>query len=316
MVIKPRKVAVVGTGLVGSSCAFSLVNQGVCEEVLMIDINEERALGEAMDLTHAVEYLPQRTKIYKSSYEQCGDVSAVIIAAGAPPKYGQTRLDTLEISARICTSIVEPIMKSGFNGCFIIVSNPVDIITYHVWKLSGLPRNQVMGTGTAIDSARFKTFISEYLDVDPRSIQGYSMGEHGDSQMVPWSHVYIGGKPFLKIMEQNPGTYGKIDLDEIVSRVAKSGWDIVHRKGTTYYGIASAAVAVIKAIFHDEYRIMPASVILDGEYNEYNVATGVPAIISADGIKDVIEIEMTEDELYRFKKSNEVIREYIARLGY
>ncbi|WP_160680927.1 L-lactate dehydrogenase [Clostridium sp. C8-1-8] len=317
MAIKPRKVAIVGTGLVGSSCAFSLVNQGVCEEVLMIDLNEEKALGEAMDLTHAVEYLPKRTKIYQGGYDQCGDADVVIITAGAPPKIGQSRIDTLDISAKICNSIVQPIMKSGFDGFFIIVSNPVDIITYHVWKISGLPRNKVMGTGTSVDSARLKTLISEYLDVDPRSVQGYAMGEHGDAQMIPWSHVYVGGKPFLKIMEQNPDTYGKLNLDEIEYRVSQEGWAVFNRKGgSTYYGISSAAVGIIKSILFDEHSIIPVSAILDGEYGEYNVASGVPAIINAEGVKDILEIEMTEKEKEKFKKANESLRGYIARLGH
>ena len=189
MALKSRKVAIVGTGLVGSSTAFSLITQGVCEEILMIDLNEERALGEAMDLNHCIEYLNRNTKVRAGSYEECGDVDIVVITAGAPPKPGQTRIDTLHLSAKIAESIVNPIMKSGFKGYFIIISNPVDMIAYHVYKLSGLPKSHIIGTGTSVDSARLKNFIGELLNVDPRCVQAYSMGEHGDSQMVPWSHV-------------------------------------------------------------------------------------------------------------------------------
>lgn len=315
MAVKPRKVAIVGAGLVGSSCGFSLINQGVCEEIMMIDINEERAIGEALDLNHAVEYLSKRTKVYKGSYDQCGDVDIVIITAGAPPK-SNDRLTTLELSANICNTIVEPIMKSGFDGFFIVVSNPVDIITYHVWKISGLPRNKVIGSGTSVDSARLKTLISEQINVDPRSVQAYSMGEHGDSQMVPWSHVYVGGKPFLTIREQNPETLGKLDLDELVSRVARAGWDIFNRKGTTYYGIASAVVAIVNSIFHDENKIIPVSSVLDGEYGCKDVALGVPAIIGCNGINDIVEIKMREEELVKFYNSVNRIKEYIKKLGY
>lgn len=316
MTTKARKVAIIGTGLVGSSCAFALANQCVCEEILMIDINEERAKGESWDITHAIEYMPYRTKVYNSKYEDCKDVDAIIITAGAPPKPGQTRLDTLGISAKICESIVKPIMNSGFNGFFILVSNPVDIIAYHVWKLSGLPKNKVIGTGTSVDSARLKTLLSEKLGgIDTRSIQAFSMGEHGDSQMVPWSHVNVAGEPFLKMMAKDD-ELKNIDLDEIVSKTAKAGWEIYERKGTTYYGIAAAAVGIIKSIFHDEKRIIPVSAMLDGEYGEENLFTGVPVIIGKEGTEKVIEIDMTEDEMNRFKNSNNILREYMSTIGY
>lgn len=316
MTTKARKVAIIGTGLVGSSCAFALVNQCVCEEILMIDINEERAKGESWDITHAVEYMPYRTKVYNAKYEDCKDVDVIIITAGAPPKPGQTRLDTLGIGAKMCESIVTPIMNSGFNGFFILVSNPVDIISYHVWKLSGLPKNKVIGTGTSVDSARLKTLLSEKLGgVDTKSIQAFSMGEHGDSQMVPWSHVNVAGEPFLKMMAKSD-QLKNLDLDEIITNTAKAGWEIYERKGTTYYGIAAAAVAIIKSIFHDEKRIIPVSAMLDGEYGEENLFTGVPVIIGKEGTEKVIEIEMTEDEMTRFKNSNNILREYMSIIGY
>lgn len=316
MSLKLRKIAVVGTGLVGSSCAFALVNQCICDEILMIDINEERAKGEAWDLTHGVEFMSQRTKIRQATYADCTDVDAIIITAGAPPKAGQTRLDTLGVSAKICDSIVAPIMESGFNGFFIIASNPVDIITYHVWKLSGLPKNQVIGTGTTVDTARLKTFLSEELGgIDTKSIQAFEMGEHGDSQMCPWSNVTVGGKSFMKMREEDE-RLAKIDLDEIVAKTAKAGWEILNRKGTTYYGIASCVCGIIKSIFHDEKKILPVSSLLEGEYDENNVYTGVPTIIGANGAEGIIEIDMTEEELSRFKESNNVIRKYISQIGY
>lgn len=316
MAVKSRKIAIVGTGLVGSSCAFALVNQCVCDEILMIDINEERAKGEAWDLTHGVEFMSQRTKIKNSSYSECGDVDIVIITAGAPPKAGQTRLDTLGVSAKICNSIVNPIMDSGFNGIFIIASNPVDIISYHVWKLSGLPKNQVIGTGTTIDSSRLKNILSEYLDgIDVRSIQAFSMGEHGDSQMVPWSNVSVCGKSFLKMREEND-KLKDIDLNEVVKRTARAGWEIYERKGTTYYGIASCTVGIIKSIFHDERKVLPVSTLLQGEYGEENIYCGVPTIIGKEGATKVIELDMTSEELEKFKMSNNVLREYMNIIGY
>ena len=315
MFSKIRKVAIVGTGLVGSSTAFSLITQGICDEILMIDINKEKALGEVMDLKHCIEYLNRNTKIKVGDYEECSDVDIVVITAGAPPKPGQTRLDTLDLSAKIVESIVNPIMSSGFKGHFIIVSNPVDIIAYYVYKLSGLPKSNVIGSGTSIDSARLKNFIGDLFNVDPRSVQAYSMGEHGDSQMVPWSHVYIGGKPFNKVIEDNKDRVGEVDLDKLVLDTARAGWEVYNRKGTTYYAIASATVGIIKAIINDENKIIPVSTLLDGEYGEYNVFSGVPAVLNSEGIKEVVEIDMTEEELIKFKTSNEIIREYINKLN-
>ena len=317
MALKSRKIAIIGTGLVGSSCGFALVNQCVCDELLMIDINEEKAKGEAWDLVHGVEYMSQRTKVRQAKFEDCKDVDIIIFTAGAAPKPGQTRLDTLGVSAAICDSVVKEVMKSGFNGIFVIASNPVDIIAYHIWKLSGLPKNQVIGTGTTIDSTRLKNFLSQHLDgIDPRSIHAYSMGEHGDSQMVPWSNVNVAGKSLLKILDENEKLKSELNLDELVEKTAKAGWEVYNRKGTTYYGIAAAVVGIIKSIFSDEKKILPVSSLLEGEYGETNIYTGVPTIIGKDGAEKVFEIDMTDEEKAKFKKSNDVLREFAKTIGY
>lgn len=314
MTIKNTKVAIVGTGLVGSSTAFSLVTQGVCDEVLMTDINKERAIGEAMDLNHSIEYLNRNVKVKAADYSEYGDVDVVVITAGAPPKPGQTRLDTLGMTADIVKSIVNPIMESGFKGFFIIVSNPADIIAYYVYKLSGLPKSHVLSTGTSIDTARLKNFIGELVDVDPRSVQGYSMGEHGDSQMVPWSHITVGGKSFLKVLEDNKDRFPNVDLKELVKDTAEAGWEVYKRKGTTYYAIATATVGIIKAILNNENRIIPVSTLLEGEYGVNGVFAGVPAILNSNGVKEVVEIPLNEEEENNFKNSINVIKEYVEKL--
>lgn len=317
MSLKSRKIAIIGTGLVGSSCGFAIVNQCVCDELLMIDINEEKAKGEAWDLTHGVEYMSQRTKVRQGTYDECGDVDIIIFTAGAAPKPGQTRLDTLDVSAAICNSVVKEVMKSGFNGIFIIASNPVDIISYHIWKLSGLPKNQIIGTGTTIDSARLKNFLSQHLNgIDPKSIHAYSMGEHGDSQMVPWSNVSVAGKSLFKIIEEDKNLKSEINLDELVEKTARAGWEVYNRKGTTYYGIAAAVVGIVKSIFSDEKKILPVSSLLEGEYGENDVYTGVPTIIGKDGAEKVFEIDMTKEEKTKFKNSNDILRQYLKNIGY
>lgn len=314
MKITTRKVAIVGCGLVGSTTAFSLVTQGVCDEVMLIDINKERAYGEMLDMRDSIEYLNRNVKVKTGTYAECGDMDIIVITAGAPPKQGQTRLDTLEMSAKIAKSIVEPIMKSGFDGIFIAISNPVDIIAHYIYKLSGLPKNQVIGTGTAIDSARLQNMIAQTVNVDPRSVHAYSMGEHGDSQMVPWSTVTIAGKPFYDVIADNKELVGDVDLDELVYRTTQERWEIFNRKGTTYYGIATACVGVIKAILNDENRIIPVSTLLEGEYGERDVYAGVPTVLNRSGAYDVLEIHMTPGELAHFKESTRVIREYTDRI--
>lgn len=313
MTINRSKVVIVGAGMVGSSTAFSLITQGVCDEVMIIDINKDKARGEVMDLCHCVEYLNRNVKVTQGNYEDCTDADIVVITAGAPPKVGQSRLDTLELSIGIVRSIVTPIMESGFSGHFIIVTNPVDIIAHYVYKLSGLPKNQVIGTGTAMDSARLKHFIGEIFNVDPRSVQGYTMGEHGDSQMCPWSHVTVGGKRITDILSDNK-EYDTINLDEIVQRVTRVGFEILNVKGTTCYGIATTAAGLIKAILNDENKIIPVSTLLEGEFGEYDVFCGVPAILNRSGVKDVVEVHLTEEELAKFKHSVSVIREYTNKV--
>lgn len=314
MKIAKTKVAIVGCGLVGSTTAFSLITQGICDEVLMIDINKERAYGEKLDLQDSIEYLNRNVKVKTGGYEDCGDVDIIVITAGAPPKQGQTRLDTLELSAKICKSIVDPIMASGFDGIFIVISNPVDIITHYVRFLSGLPKNQVIGTGTAIDSARLKNMIAQLVGVDPRSVHAYSMGEHGDSQMVPWSTVTVAGKPFYDVIADNKELVGDVNLEELVYKTTQEGWEILNRKGTTYYGIATACAGIIKAILNDENRIIPVSTLLEGEYGEKDVYAGVPTILNRTGAADVLEIHMTPGELARFKESIQLIREYTDKI--
>jgi len=204
-------------------------------------------------------------------------------------------------------------MESGFKGHFIVVSNPVDMIAHYVYKLSGLPKNQVIGTGTAMDSARLKYFIGELFNVDPRSVQGYTMGEHGDSQMCPWSHVTVGGKRIFDILEDNR-EFDNVNLDDIVKRITRVGFDILEVKGTTCYGIATTAAGIIKAILNDENKIIPVSTLLEGEFGESDVFCGVPVILNRSGVKDVVEVHLTEEEMVKFKNSINVIREYTAKI--
>lgn len=314
MRINKSKVAIIGSGLVGSSTAFSIITQGVCDEVLMVDINAEKASGEVRDLRNSIRFLDRNVRVKAGSYADCSDADIVVITAGAPPKAGQTRLDTLDISAKIAKSIVEPVMESGFDGIFVVVSNPVDMLAHLVYKLSGLPKNQVIGSGTSVDSARLQNFLADMVDVDPRSVYAYALGEHGDSLMVPWSTVTIAGKSFTDIIADNADLVGDVDLDEIVYKTTQEGWEIYNRKGTTYYGIASACVGIIKAVLYDENSIVPVSTLLEGEYGETGIFAGVPAVLNRSGVFDILEIHMTDSEEEKFHHSADIIREYTAKI--
>ena len=314
--ISRNKVAIIGAGAVGSATAFSLITQGVCDEVVLIDINQNRAAAEAKDLIHSIDFLNRNVRVTSGSYADCADANIVVITASVPLIPGQTRLDMLASASRIIRSIVAPIMDSGFDGHFVVISNPVDIMSYYVYRLSGLPKQQVIGTGTALDSARLKCFIGELIDVDPRSIMAFSMGEHGDSQMVPWSCVTIGGKSFQQIWEDNQDRVAGVDREDLVRKTIGAGWEIADYKGTTNYGIASTTVGIIRALLYDENRIIPVSTLLEGEYGEEGVFAGVPAVISRVGVKEVVRVHMTDEELAAFRRSVAVIREYCGKLEF
>lgn len=310
MTIKKTKIAIIGCGLVGSSTAFSILTQGLCDDLVLVDINEEKSYGEAMDLIDGIEYLNLNVKVKNGTYADCGDANIVVITAGPPPKADQTRLDMMGISQKITKSIINPIMSAGFDGIFLVISNPVDVISYYVWKLSGLPSNQVIGTGTALDSARLKNAIGTAVGTDPRSVHAFSMGEHGDSQMVPWSTVTVGGKTLDDVESDNPQLVSKLKQDYLVETTAKRGFEILRRKGSTCYGIASTVSGIIKAILNDEHKVIPVSTYLNGEFGVSDVYAGVPAILNRSGVGDILTIHLTKDEKKCFSESVEVIKKY------
>lgn len=315
MTSKTRKVAIVGVGFVGASCAYSLVNQSICEEIILIGRTPERAKAHALDLSHCMDFTHARTKVRAGAIEDCGDADIVVLCAGANPIPGGTRLDLLDSSYGIYKTLIPSIMKAGFSGIFVAAANPVDIVTYMVGKLSGLPRARVIGTGTSIDSSRLKTLLSAYVPVDPRSVSGYVLGEHGESQFPAWSHVTIGGKPILDILAQHPQRFGHLKLDDIAEQTRNAGWEILQGKGSTYYGIANAIAAIVRSILNDDYRVMAVSAILEGEYGLNNVCLGVPAILTRQGINELVELNLSPKERQLLAYSSSVIQAAASPLG-
>ncbi|ROR26367.1 L-lactate dehydrogenase [Mobilisporobacter senegalensis] len=314
MRISRNKVAIIGAGVVGTTIAYSLVLQEVCAEITLIDINEVKASGEAMDLQHGIEYCGRNTKITAGNYMDCKDAEIVVITASAPYSGELDRLQMMDKTANIIKSIVPNIMESGFDGIIVVVSNPVDIISYLVHHLSGLPKSQVIGTGTALETARLKQHIGEILNIDPRNVEAFVFGEHGDSLTVPWSHVRVSGKNLMEIIRDNP-EYSDLDLKKIEESTRKAGFDVLGKKGNTQYGIASVATGIISAILRDEYKAIPVSTYLDGEYGVKDVFCGVPAILNRYGVVDIVELHLTEEETERFDNSVNVIKENIEKLG-
>ncbi|WP_054943167.1 L-lactate dehydrogenase [Paenibacillus ihuae] len=315
MKTKSRKVAIVGSGNVGSSCAYSMVNQAICDEIMMVDRTYDRAMAQALDLSHCMDFTGTGTKVYAGTASDCGNMDVVILTAGANPKPGQTRLDVLDDAAVITREIITEIMASGFDGIFVVAANPVDIVTYMVWKISGLPRHRIIGTGTSIDSSRLKTLLSEVFSIDPRSVNGYALGEHGESQFVAWSHVTIGGKPLLQILEQHRERFRSLDLDDIARKTKDAGWEIFTRKGSTHFGIGSALAYITRSILNDEHKIIAVSAILDGEYGQRDVCAGAPAIIGGGGIQELLELNLSDQEFAKFDASCGIIRSGIESLN-
>lgn len=303
-----NRVVLIGTGAVGCSYAYSLINQGITEELVLIDVNKERAEGEAMDLNHGIPFAPAPTKVWAGDYSDCGEADLIVITAGLPQKPGETRLDLVTKNTTIFKSIVKEITASGFDGIYLIATNPVDILTYVVWKESGLPKERVIGSGTTLDSARFRYMLGEYFDVDTRNIHAAIIGEHGDTELPVWSSTTIGLESIETKLSKND-KYSQKDLDELFINVRDAAYHIIERKGATYYGIGMSLVRITKAILGNENSILPVSAYLDGEYGHKDIYIGVPAIINRQGIREVLELELNEKETEQFNHSVEVLQQ-------
>jgi L-lactate dehydrogenase len=303
-----NRVVLVGTGFVGSSYAFAMLNQGITEEFVLIDLNKDKAEGDAMDLNHGTPFAPNRTKIWFGDYSDCKDADIVVLTAGANQKPGETRLDLVEKNMKIFKSIVGEIMANGFNGIFLVAANPVDILTYATWKFSGLPKHRVLGSGTILDTARFRFMLSDYFEVDPRNVHAYIIGEHGDTELPVWSHANVGGKNISELIN-NKADQSMEDLDKIFINVRDAAYEIINRKGATFYGIAMGLVRITKAILQNENSILTVSTFLDGEYGEEDVYVGVPAIVNREGISDILELKLSDDEQEKFSHSVKVLKE-------
>lgn len=308
MVYNKRKVVLVGTGLVGMSFAYAMLNQSACDELVLIDIDKKRAIGEAMDLNHGVAFSGSHMKIYAGDYSDCKDAEIVAICAGVAQKPGESRIDLLQRNTLVFKSIVKPVVDSGFNGIFLIATNPVDIMAHVTQKISGFDAKKVIGTGTALDTARLRYLLGGYFEVDPRNVHAYVMGEHGDSEFVPWSQALVATKPVLSICEESGAKYCCADMEEISKQVKHAAQKIIEAKNATYYGIGMAMTRIVKSLLGNENSVITLSAMLNGEYGQRDVYAGVPCIVNRNGINRIVNLILTDEELEKFNVSCEFLR--------
>ena len=306
-----QKVVLVGDGAVGSSYAFAMAQQGIAEEFAIVDIIKERTEGDAMDLEDATAFTAPKN-IYSADYDTCKDADLVVITAGAPQKPGETRLQLVDKNLKIIKSVVEPIVKSGFDGIFLVAANPVDIHTYAVQKLSGFPKNKVVGSGTSLDSARLRVALGKKLHVDPRDVIANIMGEHGDSEFAAYSSATVGGKPLLDIAKDEG--ISEDELLKIEDDVRNKAYEIINRKGATFYGVATALMRISKAILRDENSVLPIGAPMNGEYGLNDLYIGTPAVVNASGVAKVIEVPLNDREKKAMADSAKQLEE-VAKNG-
>lgn len=307
-----KKVAVIGCGMVGMSFAYSLLNQNICDELCLIDIDEDRVKGEAADLNHGLPFAPSSMKIFAGSYSDCADMDIVVICAGAPQKNGESRRDLLQKNYKVFKSIVSGIVGSGFNGVFLVAGNPVDVMTKVVYDLSGFPSGRILGSGTSLDSARLRYMMSDYFKINPRNVHAYVMGEHGDSEFVAWSRAMISSVPITDF-EKNSVQIKK-DLRNIEEQVRMSAYEIIRAKGATYYGIGMVLARLTRAVLNDENSIFTVSAYLKGEYGKNGFYIGVPAVVNRNGVRKIVEINLCDEEKEKFNSSCDIIKEMISEM--
>jgi L-lactate dehydrogenase len=307
VIINPRKVAIIGCGMVGSSSAFALMQSGLFSEMVLVDVAKDRAEGEAMDISHGLPFV-HPMKIWAGSYDDIADAQVIVVTAGAAQKPGETRLDLIKKNIGIFGSIMPEIKKRNCPGIMLVVSNPVDVLTYAAIKMSGMPEKRVFGSGTVLDTARLKYLLGDKLSVDARSVHAYIVGEHGDSEIVVWSSANISGVPINDFCALR----GDINLAEsekqIADDVKNSAYVIIEKKKATYYGIAMSVRRICSAIVRDEKSVLPVSTIFHGSYGISDIALSIPSIVGLDGVESMVPITMSDRERDELAHSADVLK--------
>ena len=306
-----RKVAMIGCGFVGAASCFSIMESGLFSEMVLIDANKEKAEGDALDIAHGLPFA-KPMKIYAGDYDDIVDASVIIISAGANQKPGETRLDLVKKNVAIFSQIMPEIKKRNVEGVILVVANPVDILTTVAQRLSGLPKGRVFGSGTVLDTARLKYLLGDHLGIDSRSIHAFIIGEHGDSEIAAWSSANVSGIPIHECCEMRGFYNHEKSMQEIAEQVKNSAYEIIERKGATYYGIAMSVKRICEAIVRDEKSILSVSSYLDGQFGIYGISLSMPAIVGRNGVETLVPIQLCEEEQNKLKESAETLKKAIA----
>lgn len=302
------KIVVVGTGNVGMSYVYSMVNTGIADEIVLIDINEENALANARDVRDGNIFYPRRVNIYAGQYSDVSDADLICITAGATQKPGESRLELFKRNKAIMTGIANSIGNTAFSGIILIAANPVDVMTEIYASVSNYPKTKIIGSGTNLDSARFRQNISEYLNVNPKYVHGWIIGEHGDSSLPVWSATTIGPKPLLEFIEEND-QYTFEELEWCFEDAQNAAYEIIKGKGSTYFGIGASLENITKSILGDQKTILPLTVYNDGVYDIPDVFIPLPALVGINGIEQIIKLNLSQDELEKLQKSAKILEE-------
>jgi len=311
---QPVRVVVVGAGNVGATFAYALLFRGLAAEIVLIDANHARAEGEAMDLNHA-EPFTNPTRVWAGSYEDCAGAAIVVVCAGAGQGPGETRLDLVKRNADIFAKIIPEIVRRNPDGILLIATNPVDVLTQVSQKLSGLPVNRVIGSGTILDTARFRHLLGRHFKVEPRSVHAYIIGEHGDSEVPVWSLANIAGLRLADYAELNGISHDETALDDIFRQTRDAAYHIIERKGATYFAVAAGLMRIVEAILRDQRTVLSVSSLVNGYYGIENLCLSLPAIVGRNGIERVLRLHLNDKEEAALKRSAEVLKKTAAGVG-
>lgn len=314
LTLNNRKAAIIGCGFVGSATAFCLMQSGLFSELVLLDVDKEKAEAEALDISHGIPFAGHM-KIYAGTYDDIPDAAMIIVTAGAGQKPNETRLDLVHKNVEIFKSIIPEISRRCYQGILLIVSNPVDILTYAAVKLSKMPENRVIGSGTVLDTARLKYELGEHLSVDSRSVHAFIIGEHGDSEIAAWSSANISGVTLNRFCEMRGHFHHDESMDEIAETVKNSAYEIIAKKRATYYGIAMSVKRICEAIVKNEKSVLPVSGMVHGIYGIDGIALSMPVVVGLDGIETHVPISLDKEEQEQLKKSADLLKEIAESLN-
>jgi len=310
----PTRVAVVGTGAVGSTFAFSLLLSGLAAEIVLVDANARKAEGEAMDLMHTVPFA-HATRIWAGTYTDCKGAAITLISAGAGQKPGETRIDLVKKNAAIFREIVPAVALANPDGIILVATNPVDVLTYLTYRISGLPAARVIGSGTILDTARFRALLAEHYGVDPRSVHAYIAGEHGDTEVPVWSSANIAGMPLADFATANGVGHDQAQLQEIFEATRDAAYQIIERKGATYYAVAAGLLRIVEAILRDQSTVLSVSSLICDYYGIDDVYLSVPTVLGRGGVERTLRLGLSAEEASGLRRSADLLRSTIATLG-